>query len=359
MKKFTLRIIAGSNVATIAAMLVTGYADRISPLEYPLLANIGLLFPMFLAIDIAFLVFWLTFKKAWAAIPVAGLLAGFGPVRVYAPLNVRASAPEGSIKVMSYNVFSLSTWDDTSQPSEILQYIARQNPDILCLQESAPAGVKAEAMDSVLHATMPYSDNEQNSTMAIYSRFPIVGKERIEYQTSGSNMSMAYFVETAPGDTTIVINNYFEITGISLEQRTQFKAMLRGRLEKDSAEVETRQLWSSLARASAVRAPQADAVARYVESHSGYSIILMGDFNDSPLSYTRRRIADNLADCYVAAGNGPGISYHYNAFFVRIDNIMCSGHWMPYECRVDNSIKASDHYPIICKLKRKVEVNGN
>jgi UDP-2,3-diacylglucosamine pyrophosphatase LpxH len=59
-----------------------------------------------------------------------------------------------------------------------------------------------------------------------------------------------------------------------------------------------------------------------------------------------------LTDCYVATANGPGISYHYNAFYVRIDNIMCSDHWKPYECKVDNSISASDHYPIVCKLQR-------
>ena len=85
------------------------------------------------------------------------------------------------------------------------------------------------------------------------------------------------------------------------------------------------------------------------------SIILTGDFNDSPISYVRHRLASVLTDCYVASANGPGISYHYNAFYVRIDNIMCSSHWKPYACRVDNTVKASDHYPIICSLERKKE----
>ena len=81
-------------------------------------------------------------------------------------------------------------------------------------------------------------------------------------------------------------------------------------------------------------------------------VILTGDFNDSPISYAHRRLASELTDCYIASANGPGISYHYNCFYVRIDNIMCSEHWTPYECRVDNTIKASDHYPIVCKLSR-------
>ena len=105
--------------------------------------------------------------------------------------------------------------------------------------------------------------------------------------------------------------------------------------------------------ADTMQTAQADAVAEYIQQHKDKSIILMGDFNDSPISYVRRRIAQELTDCYVSTANGPGISYHYSGFYVRIDNIFCSDHWMPYDCHVDNSIKASDHYPVVCLLKRR------
>ena len=353
MKKFTLRIIAGANVATILAMLAVGYADRIDPASHPLLANVGLAFPVFLLLNIAFLAFWLCVKKLWAAIPVAGLIVGFGPIRTYTPLNLPSEAPEGSVKVMSYNVFGFSTWQDVAQPSEILDYIVGQDPDILCMQEAIAGGRKQEIVDSTLRVSLPYCARNDDHSTAIYSRYPIVRTEPIDYYTSNHNSSTAFFLKTGEHDTTIVINNHFEITGISLEQRSQFKAMLKGQLKKDSAEQESRALWRSLAESARIRAPQADAVARFIDSHPGKSIILTGDFNDSPLSYVHRRLADILTDCYVATANGPGISYHYSGFYVRIDNIMCSADWTPYACRVDNSIKASDHYPIICLLKKK------
>ena len=71
------------------------------------------------------------------------------------------------------------------------------------------------------------------------------------------------------------------------------------------------------------------------------------------LSHAHCTIAKDLTDCYIASGNGPGISYHRGGFFVRIDNIMCSDDWEPYECKVDDKIDVSDHYPIICKLKMR------
>lgn len=352
MKDFTLRIIAGANVAVIIAMLAVGYSDRINPAEHPLLANVGLFFPVLLAANVAFLAFWLTVKKLWAAIPFAGLVVGFAPIRVYAPLNMGEEVPEGAIKVMSYNVFNFSTWHDTSEPSAILDYIGRESPDILCLQEAA-APSKQQLVDSALQRTLAYKDTINSGSIAVYSKFPIVGRERIDYRSNSSNASAAFFLKTGSADTTIVIVNHLEVTGISLEQRAQFKAMLKGKLEKDSAEIESRELWRSLASSAAVRAPQADAVAEYVARHRGKSIILTGDFNDSPISYVHRRIASELTDCYVATANGPGISYHYSGFYVRIDNIMCSDDWTPYRCRVDNSITASDHYPIVCWLKKK------
>lgn len=355
MKDFTLRLIAGANIAVIIAMLAVGYVDHVNPVNYPLIANLGLLFPVFLIANIAFLAFWLIVKKLWALIPFAGLVVAFYPVRVYSPLNIPTEVPQGAIKVMSYNVFSFSTWTDTNQPSDILEYIKNEHPDILCLQEAGTYGRKHEIIDSTLQAFLAHRDTVSNGSLTVYSKYPIVGKEHIAYHSNTSNSSAAFFLKTGKNDTTIVIVNHFESTGISLEQRSQFKAMLKGKLEKDSAEIESRALWRSLATSAAVRAPQADAVAEYIARHPGRSIILTGDFNDSPISYVHRRIANELTDCYVATANGPGISYHYSGFYVRIDNIMCSDAWTPYQCRVDNSIKASDHYPIICWLERNRE----
>ena len=97
--------------------------------------------------------------------------------------------------------------------------------------------------------------------------------------------------------------------------------------------------------------PQAEAVHQYIEAHRQYPIIVCGDFNDNPISYSRRIIAQGLTDCFVETGRGVGLSYNQKGFFFRIDHIMCSDHFKPYNCSVDNKIDASDHYPISCRLK--------
>ncbi len=347
-------MIAGANVATIILMFLVGYSDYLNPVSHPMLSNLGLLFPVFLVINLGFLFFWLLFKLRYALIPFLGFVLCYVPVRKFMPLNIGQEAPEGSIKVLSYNVWGYGEESPDDELNPIVEYIKSQDADIVCLQEAAPAtGSKAAQVDSVLKPMYPYCDQterpEGSDCLVVFSKYPIRSKELIPYESKG-NLSVAYRLEIE-GREVLLVNNHLETTGLSLEERAQFKRMLKGKLKTDTAEQTSKTLVAKLGEATKKRAPQAEAVAAYVKAHRGMSVILCGDFNDGPVSYARRIIADGLKDCYVESGNGPGISYHFSGFYVRIDNIMCSDDWTPYECKVDDKISNSDHYPIICRLK--------
>lgn len=347
-------------MATIAVMLLVGLADRVSPTAHPTLSCMGLAFPVFIFLNAAFLIFWLFVKPMRALIPALGFVVAYGPMRIYTPLNLRHSPPEGSIKVLSYNIYNYLTWESADAPCPIADYILREDADIVCLVEAAVWGPKERRLDSLYAQHYQYRDSSSrgggNDRIDILSRYPIVGKERI-YYASGSNHSVAFRLKTG-ADTVTVIANHFQSIGFSEEDKSQFKHIVKGEVRHEEARQESRRILRKLAEAAAIRAPQADAVARYIDERPGESFILVGDFNDSPISYTRRTLASRLIDCYVATANGPGISYHYNGFFVRIDNIMCSHDFTPYACRVDNTIKASDHYPIVCWMKRNGETKS-
>ena len=355
-RKFFLQLIAGANLATIFIMLFIGYSDRLDPVKHEMLANAGLVFPIFLIINFFFLIFWLCFKKIGILIPLFGYIFCYIPVRTYIPFNIPTSAPSGAIKVMSYNVWAFAGWErypDGKFP--ILEYIREQKADILCLQEASTNEIGKARVDAVMDKLYQYSDTAMSGPggdcIAIYSRYPIVSRERIQYPSRG-NLSMAYEIKKG-NDTIIVVNNHLETTGLSVEDKSRFKSMVKGNLEGPDAKKASYHLVDKLGEASIKRAPQADAVARYLSKNLGRSIILCGDFNDSPISYAHHVISKNLTDCYVESGNGPGLSYHKGGMYVRIDNIMCSSDWQPFECKVDSKIKDSDHYPIFCWLKKR------
>ena len=342
---------AGANIASVVIMLLVGNVDKLNPVDHPLLASFGLGFPALLLINVGFLIFFAFFKRIYILIPLAGFLVCYPATRRYWPLNIGKETPAGSIKVLTYNAFNFNRQNQAeNEPNPIIEYINGSDADIVCLQE---AWLDAEVL-AATKDTYKYKDsvanNQSGECLVLFSRFPIVGKERIRY-ASHSNMSAAFKV-LIDRDTVTVINNHFETSGLSQADRTGFKEMIKGNTDKDSMRAESKRLLVKLGESARKRAPQAEAVARYIKDCDG-SIILCGDFNDNPLSYTHHVLENELTDCYVATGNGPGISYHYNAIFVRIDNIMCSSDWTPYNCKVDNSIGTSDHYPVYCWLKKQ------
>ena len=235
-------------------------------------------------------------------------------------------------------------------------YLARQDADIVCLQEDVDTWRRY-----VLHRFQkiyPYNDtiilynnSEGANGMGIHTRFPIIRREQIPYYSQGhANGSMAWFLKVK-GDTVIVINNHLEGTHLSKEDRSRYEEMIKGRMRRDTVKEESMHLLGKLGEASAIRAKAAEAIHRYIEDHRQYPIIVCGDFNDNPISYSRRTVAKGLKDCYAETGRGIGLSYNRKGFYFRIDHILCSDHFEPYNCKIDDEIDASDHYPIYCWLK--------
>ena len=185
--------------------------------------------------------------------------------------------------------------------------------------------------------------------MGIHTRYPIVKRERIPY-SSLANGSAAWWLKVGE-DTLIVVNNHFESCHLSTEDRQQYRHIIKGEIPHDSLRTESAILLVKLAEANAKRASQIRAVREYVKEHANYPVIVCGDFNDNPISYSRHTMGETLTDCFVATGRGIGLSYNQKAFSFRIDHIFCSKDIQPYNCQVDDKMDASDHYPLICWLK--------
>ena len=314
LKTLTINIFAGANVAIVLLMLATGYSDRISPASNPLLSNLCMTFPIFLLLNLLFIFFWLTFKwrKVWIDYKSG---AGF----------------------------------DTICP-----YLLRQEADIVCLQEDVDTWRRY-----VFHRYQkiyPYNDtiffvvhSDFTNGMGIHSRYPIIRRERIPYESKG-NGSVAWYLQVGK-DTVLVINNHLEATHLTLEERSNYEKMLKGKMHRDTLKEESKLILSKLGQSNVIRAEGAEAVHRYIEEHRQYPMIVCGDFNDNPISYSRHVISKGLMDCFAETGRGLGLSYNRKGFYFRIDHILCSDHFTPYNCQVDDKIDASDHYPIFCWLK--------
>lgn len=150
------------------------------PLLLPLCRchRIGL--PFFLAVVIFMQIVMLIFSVHRAWVPLLGLCGCILSIRDYVPINVPSAPPKGAMKVISYNVncFSANTKDETGT-NVICAYVKRQRPDILCMQEAhAWPTIYETDVEPVLRQQLAYADtmNFASSTLACFSRYPIIGK---------------------------------------------------------------------------------------------------------------------------------------------------------------------------------------
>ncbi len=349
--------IGAVNAAFTAAFLLTAYSPYIQPVEHPLRSCLGLAFPIFLIANICFLFFWLIIQHyKLALLPLAGMLLAYPQIRTYMPVNFHTDhLPEESLKILSYNIMGFDGCTKKDGKNPILTYLQESGADILCLQEYAVSGLRRHLTQRDIDQALksyPYHHiaklGEAEGTlnrMAIYSKHPILSARKLDYP-SNYNGSMVYELKIGE-DTLLLINNHLESNKLTKADKEVYEEML-ATPERKKVENGVRLLLSKLAEASAIRAPQADAIARVVGQSRHSSVIVCGDFNDTPISYAHRIAGRGLNDAFAQSGRGLGISYNQNKFYFRIDHILTSKDIQTYNCTVDKSIKVSDHYPIWC-----------
>lgn len=348
-------LILAINAFFVGMLILTAYSPLFDPRIHPLASCLGLTFPIFLVINIGFLIFWIIASYRFALLPLIAFMICFPQIRSYIPMNFTTkSVPEGSIKLLSYNVMSFGNLEKKNGKNPILSYLADSDADIICLQEYNSSDNKKHLgerdIKKALKAYPYYSirpQGESDVQLACFSKFPILSVNSIKYQST-YNGSVQYVLKVNE-DTITLINNHLESNKLTKEDRGIYEDMIK---EPNTQKVKSglRQLVRKLAEASKIRASQADSVANVIADSKYPTIIACGDFNDVSISYVHRVLTQQLEDAFTQSGRGLGISYNKNKFYFRIDNILFSPNLKAYNCTVDRSIKDSDHYPIWCYL---------
>jgi len=353
-KRFTLNLIAGINAVTIVLMLFVGMSDRIDPESHPFLSCLGLSFPVLIVVNLLFILFWVIFSFKRVIIPFVGFLICYSPIRTYCPLN-RSSSEKADFTLMTYNMAGFSNDENGligGRLPESIDHVEESDADVVCMQEE---GIEDDWVVRFAKK-YPYRDSclqePSGNCITVLSRYPILKKTRIPFEGFTYNLA-ADFVLDVDGKQVHLINCHLETAGLTSEERQQFKRMMKGEEAADSARENSRLLLVKIGKHNVKRAGQVKNILQYMDKYPDESFIVCGDFNDTPISYTRHKMAERLTDCYRESGFGPGWTFHRDAIRVRIDHVLCSSDITPIDCKTDNSIASSDHYPVLCRLKIK------
>jgi endonuclease/exonuclease/phosphatase (EEP) superfamily protein YafD len=345
------------------ALAMSYFAPRTNPNDAWVFAFFGLGAPLLYFANLALLLYWMFRWKPVFLLPAVVLLCGWGNISTFYRLPFGKSYGEteqrGTITVLSFNTegFVRREGEESfSTAEEIVRWVVEQDPDIICFQEyqSTPKNPR-EKIDTLL-AAWPHSRIanflHQNGRgvlgVALYSKFPILASGEIEFLRSNNGTLYADLL-TGRNDTLRVINNHLQTTKIDRSNLAFFD--YDNFAQEPDKEGKIRQIAGRLRDGYRLRADQADSIASLIRSRQVPTIVV-GDFNDTPVSYTYRTIRGGYADSFEEKGSG----YHYtykNLFrMLRIDYILHSSglETVAYD---SPEVPWSDHNPVVATFIRK------
>lgn len=328
------------------SLLLCFLSVYISPARFWLLAYFGLSFQFLLIINILLLVIWVIKhrKKLIILHIIAFVPSIFFVGYFFKPFGSKNNIEpdKDNIKVLSYNVqgFKIPFQHNTTQ-EQIADFINNENADIVCLQEFYTNEKVTEKLFKFLLSKYKYHSvfysvkkNKYSYGVATFSRYPVKMMLEIPFENS-ANAAMYTDIEIN-GEIIRVYNVHLQSIRLNLPKLLSGKNRI-GEIEEASSRLKT---------AFIKRAGQVDIVSKHIEV-SPYPVIVCGDFNDMPISYTYKKIKGNKADSFCEAGKG--IPSTYRLSFVpsfRIDYILHDKIMKSKSYTVYSNIDYSDHYPI-------------
>ena len=347
LKRFSLGLFLGANLCTILLMWLCVALTFVSPDLFPRFSLLTLAFPIFLCADALFLVFWLLFHARLAWVPIVGALIVGGYILDYCPLHIGADSNEDNDSIVTIVSFNVGYMKTDEQREELLSFLSSTNADIVCLQEldSHFLTKHKEWVDSTSYSYL------QSKSNVILSHLPFLSDTiHIDYPTRTNN-SVACWIDCY-GDSLLVVNNHLESNHLSVEEKDDYTQAIK---EPDSEAIKNSShlLLNKLSEATAYRGTQTDSICSFIDRNAYHPVIVCGDLNETPISYTYQQIANRLSSAYRKTGCGPGFTYTRRSFPVRIDHLFFPKEWTCVSCRIDRTISVSDHYPVIVRLREK------
>lgn len=246
--------------------------------------------------------------------------------------------PKDSFEVMSYNVRVFNSYEPwggikSDSSKKLIRWICNNQADIKCLQEFYSIETRSffntikKFKDSGNYhfytSPMKQVNNEKGFFgLAIFSKFPILSGKALLTDKANYHQGIVADIKVK-NDTITIINLHLESIIIGKDWGQNFQHLKEGFVK---------------------RAKQIQTVKKYIKNNP-YPVIVCGDFNDLPYSYTYQSLGNILWNTFETAGQGTGFTY-VGLPFLRIDNQFYSAKFKAYNFRVHQEMTWSDHYPI-------------
>ncbi|MBC7887227.1 MAG: endonuclease/exonuclease/phosphatase family protein [Ferruginibacter sp.] len=366
MKKIVGTILKVTNVFVVLLYLSACLIPVLPAGKFWMIAVLGLVFPLLIFIVAVFAMGWLIARSKWCLLSLVALLVSWQQISIVAGLNAEKeftfSKSNETLRVFTWNI---SSWGETSKSREryvdcqpmMLDLIKKQQADVLCFQEFwDKRGPQYSNIHEFNKMGYPYSyfvrtimeNVSYNIGVVILSKYPIIDTAQFTYGDNDFAEHLIYADIQFHQQKIRVFTTHLQSVRFDNEQYATLRKIKR---TDEIGLNDSKTIFRKLRNGYRFRGTQADIVRQKI-NESPYPVIICGDFNDVPNSYTYFTIKGDLQDAFLEKGTGIGRTFRYLSPTLRIDYILAGKN---FEVKQFNRIKApySDHYPLVTDLAPK------
>ena len=340
------RLTFGTATLILCGLLALSYLSVIvNPAKAWYFTIFGLLFIPLGLLALVFFIWAFCRRSRMTGLLLVMLLPAVFLLGKYYQFKAPEPEREPTLKIVSYNVglFAHGNMGDKRLvlADSIAAYLRRTEADIICLQEFyLPNTLNMDAWfrdhfpgyQAEYYVLTGEKGHAGNVTL---SRRPVLYKGKIDFEKS-TNLALHTDIQL---DSTVLrfYNCHFESYNISLSGLVKSIGHREENVMEDTGH--------KMRRSITQRPKQVEEVIKDIDACPVRSVVL-GDFNDNPLSYTLHRLLRGRQDAFVQAGKGFGATFRTFWPLLRIDYVLCPRDLRAVSYEVPK-VKYSDHYPVI------------
>lgn len=358
MGKFSIinGILKVATYGLLLLLLIVYISPLVSPEKSAFLSLIGLGAPFIFLLSFVVTVYWMVQWERIAVACVAALLMGVGYTArlVQFPVLKKYDDSGQILKVVSFNAHFFTTPQHRDVVSGTLNYLDTLNAGIICFQEFSTSAQDNldeinRRLDEFPYRYLHKTENPSSRVgyySAIYSRYKIVKQGVVEF---GKYINSSIYADIIyRHDTIRIFNNHLQSNNVNASD-VKFLSGDGEPLMTENSIFRIFSISKKVSENNRIRAIQADSIQNKVKN-CRYSVIVCGDHNVTPISYTYNRVKGKLHDAFMERGAWYG--YTYKGFFnlLRIDYLFHSDKFETVSYRSPN-VLWSDHKPLIVELK--------
>lgn len=349
--KIIKAVLRWGNILLVVITIISYFASYVNPQTIWWASLLGMGFPLLLIGNTLALILFAFLRMRTAWLNALCLLFGVFSFQKMVAFSSTANTTkrDSTFTIVTYNPNFFQGHPSTPRLSDdefidvYLQELQLLEGDIICFQEGTRLLDQGKKGEIKLAETLDLPYNHSWSGVRIYSKYPILNKEVV--MTNKSNA--AIFADIKLGAAIFrVYNVHFASIGISPVLQ---KVSDEGDLQSEETKSDIVSIVKAMKLAAIERGRQVEIVKKHMAG-SPYPIIVCGDFNDTPFSYTYNQMSEGLQDSFVEKGDGLGITYNGPIPGLRIDFILAHPTFSIMTHQV-HPFLLSDHYAVSSTIR--------